>query len=147
LILKGLATVIAVLALLAVAYLLHARLVANPKVVEELRSNPTGARAARVALLTFADGSAIPVNYLREGNKVFIGADGLWWREFRDGGAAVSVLIRGETHTGRAFVVLDDPRYVEDVFSRLRPTVPKWLPDWLNGKLVVVTLDTNGTAS
>ena len=35
---------------------------------------------------------------------------------------------------------LDDPDYIKDIFSRLRPTVPKWLPDALNGKLVVITL-------
>ena len=26
------------------------------------------------------------------------------------------------------------------VFLKLRPTAPKWLPAWLNGKLVVITL-------
>jgi hypothetical protein len=26
------------------------------------------------------------------------------------------------------------------VFARLRPKVPSWLPLWLNGKLVVITL-------
>jgi len=46
-----------------------------------------------------------------------------------------------------AVVVLDDQAYVDDVFSRLRPTVPKWLPDWLNGKLVVVTLSDSPPAA
>jgi hypothetical protein len=31
-------------------------------------------------LLTMPDGRQIPVNYLREGNLVFAGADGRWWR-------------------------------------------------------------------
>ncbi len=139
-VLKVLLGLIAVLLVLVAAYVVNMKYFANPRVVDELRNNPQGERAARVTLLTFADGKAIPVNYLREGDKVFIGADGPWWRAFRDGGAPVSVLIRGETLHGHAVTVLDDPAYTKDVFKRLRPTVPKWLPDWLNGKLVVVTL-------
>jgi hypothetical protein len=92
-------------------------------------------------LLTLPDGRTLPVNYLREGDKVFAGADGRWWRAFREGDVPVTVLVKGETLSGRASAVLDDPEYTEDVFSRLRPTVPKWLPDALNGVLVVVTLD------
>ena len=56
------------------------------------------------------------------------------------------MIIRGLEFRGHGRVVLDDPTYVEDVFSRLRPTVPEWLPDWLNGKLVVITL-TEGRSS
>ena len=128
-------------ALLIAAYLLHAKFVTNPRVVEEILNRPEGARAGIVMLLTFPDGRQIPVNYLREGNKVFAGADGGWWRAVRDGGARVSMVIRGETLSGHAVAVLDDSDYTHDVFSRLRPTVPTWLPDWLNGKLVVITLD------
>ena len=62
-------------------------------------------------LMTFPNGQTIPVNYLREGDKIFVGADGAWWREFRDGGASVTLLI------------------------------PSWLPYLLNGKLAVITLD------
>ena len=131
---------IVALTIVTVAYLGYSRLVVNPRVADELRSNPQGQRAARVLLLTFADGSWIPVNYLQEGERIFIGADGLWWREFRGNGAPVSMLVRGEILAGQAVVVLDNPTYTEDVFSRLRPTVPDWLPDWLSGKLVVVTI-------
>ena len=31
-----------------------------------------------------------------------------------------------------------------DVFARLRPRAPGWLPAWLNGKLVVITLQSEG---
>ena len=31
-------------------------------------------------------------------------------------------------------------RGIDDVFARLRPAAPEWLPDWLNGKLVVISL-------
>ena len=139
---KWLVSIVGVLGLLVLAYILYARLVSGPADVNELLADPKGERAARVMLLEFGDDMRIPVNYLREGNQVFVGADGRWWRAFRDGGAPVSVLIRGESLTGHAMVVLDDPAYVEDVFSRLRPAVPDWLPDWLNGKLVVITLST-----
>jgi len=141
--LKWFIVIVVMLVVFAVAYRLYYERVTNPGVVEEIRSNPEGERAGIVMLLTFPDGMVLPVNYLREGNEVFAGADGRWWRVFQGEGADVSVFIRGETLTGRAKVVLDDQSYVDDVFSRLRPTVPEWLPDWLNGKLVVITLDGN----
>ncbi len=113
----------------------------NPKVSQELRENPDGERAAIVMLLTFPDGRELPVNYLREGDQVFAGADGRWWRAFRDGDVPVKVLIKGEELTGRARAILDDPEYTREVFQRLRPNVPKWLPEWLDAYLVVIDLD------
>jgi hypothetical protein len=122
-------------------YALYATKVANPRVMVELRSNPNGGPAQRVLLLTLADGTTFPVNYLREGDRVYVGADGGWWRNFRGGGAPVTVYIRGSSLTGHAMAVLDDAAYTHEVFARLRPAAPKWLPDWLNGVLVVITLD------
>jgi hypothetical protein len=127
-------------ATLFISVLLYQSYVSNPRVTDTLRSDPTGERAGIVMLLTFPDGRTIPVNYLREGDTVFAGADGPWWREFRDGGAPVTLLIRGETLAGHATVILDDPQYTSEVFRRLRPKAPSWLPAWLNGKLVVITL-------
>jgi hypothetical protein len=115
----------------------------NPKVTDEIQSDPGGERAKIVMLLTFTDGSMLPVNYLREEATVFAGADGGWWRKL-EGGADVTLFIQGETFTGHADVVLDDPDYVHAVFARLRPKAPAWLPDWLNGKLVVIKLETDG---
>jgi hypothetical protein len=131
--------IVAAILLLIVVYGAYAVFVANPRVVEELRSDPHGERAAKAMLLTFADGRTIPVNYLRENDTVFIGADGPWWRSLRDEGE-VTVEIRGEKFAGHAVVVLDDPEYTQAVFNRLRPSVPGWLPDWLNGKLIVISL-------
>ena len=99
-----------------------------------------GERAERAMLLTFPDGKTIPVNYLREDNRVYAGADGAWWRAFDGEGAAVTLLIQGEALTGHATVELRDQGFIDDMFSRLRPTVPEWLPDWANGKLVIVDL-------
>jgi hypothetical protein len=143
---KGLALTASVLALLAASYVLYARHVVDPRVIEVLRSDPHGERAARVMLLTLPDGRVLPVNYLREGDTVFVGADGTWWRSFRDGGAVITLEIRGETLAGHAVVVLNDPEYTRAVFASLRPRVPKWLPGWLDAKLVVVTISDNAGA-
>ena len=134
----------AVLALFGFAFLgllTYALLLGNPRVMRELENDPQGEQAGIVMLLGLPTGRALPVNYRREGNQVFVGADGPWWRAVRDGNAPVTVTIRGEKRTGRARVVLDDPDYKRSVFERLRPNVPKWLPAWLDAHLVVIDLD------
>ena len=133
--------ILGILATVFIALRAFMLLVGNPRVVAELRDDPQGERAGIVMLLGLPDGRELPVNYLREGNQVFAGADGRWWRPLRDGNAPVRWLIRGETFAGKARVVLDDPAYKRAVFDRLRPTVPKWLPDWLDARLVVIDLD------
>lgn len=132
----------AVTILLLLAALLF-RLVVNPAVMEEIRANPNGDEAREAMILTYDD-RTLPVNYLREGNQVFMGVDGPWWRSFQGDGKPVTMVIKGETLTGHGIVVLDDDDYVEEVFSRLRPTAPEWLPLWLNGRLVVITLSEAG---
>lgn len=138
---KWLLIAVAAVVVLFLAMRIYYGLVANPAVVQELKDNPQGERASIVMLLTLPNGRTLPVNYRREGNRVFAGADGRWWRSLREGNAPVSVWIRGETFEGRAHVALDDPEYKRDVFSRLRPDVPKWLPEWLDAHLVVIELD------
>ncbi len=86
--------------------------VVNDQVAQELIENPQGDRARLVMLLTFPDGRELPVNYLREGNQVFVGADGRWWRDFREGTVPVKVFIRGEQYGGRARTIMDDPDYI-----------------------------------
>ena len=112
----------------------------NAAVAETLRLDPQSARAARTMLITLADGRVFPVNYLREGDLVFMGIDGRWWRAFQGSGQPVTMLIQGEVLEGHARVNLEDPALVKDVFARLRPTVPDWLPDALNCKLVTIRL-------
>jgi len=112
----------------------------NAKVALELREDPQGARAAKTMLITFGE-RTLPVNYLRESGVVYMGIDGRWWREFADSPQPVELFIQGERYFGQARAKLDDPKFTEDIFSRLRPTVPEWLPDWLNGKLVIIELD------
>ncbi|MCZ6617758.1 MAG: hypothetical protein O7E57_06455 [Gammaproteobacteria bacterium] len=90
-------------------------------------------------LITFPDGTHLPVNYLRETDKVYVTSDFGWWKRF-DPGANVTLLIKGETLNGYAHAITNDPAYTKDVFARLRPTVPDWLPDRLQGVLVVIEL-------
>jgi len=144
-VLKILTGTVRVVAVLLLGYYLYTRLVGNPAVIDELRADPNGQRAARVMLITLPDGRELPVNYLREsgveGENVYVGVDGLWWRLFADAAQPVSLLIRGETLTGQARAILDDPAYTKDVFARLRPTAPTWLPGRMGGVLVEVKVD------
>ncbi len=113
----------------------------NARVSQEIRDQPDGERALKSMIVTLQDGRVYPVNYLWEGDFVYMGIDGRWWREFTGDGQPVEMFVRGENYTGHAIAVLDDPERKADIFSRLRPTAPSWLPDFLNGKLVVIALD------
>ena len=132
--------VLVILTLSILGYCVYVTQIGNPGVVADLKQNPMGKRAERTMLLMFSQGKTIPVNYLREGSLVYAGADGWWWREFEGEGAAVNLLVRGEALKGRATVFLEDQEFIDRVFSKLRPTVPVWLPDWANGKLVIIDL-------
>jgi len=126
----------AVVAALGVAFALYNTHVANPRVVRELREQPDGERAKKVMLLTLPSGKAIPVNYLREGDRVYAAADFPWWRELANGGGPGSALVRGETLRGRVRAVRDDAALRDSVFERLRPTAPRFL-----GTLVVLEIE------
>ena len=119
--LKWLLIVLAVLVVAFLALRLLFGLIANPRVIEELQTDPQGERAGIVMLLTLPDGRVLPVNYRREGDQVFAGADGRWWRALRDGNVPVTVTIRGETLDGHARVVVDDPEYKRDVLHGSAP--------------------------
>lgn len=112
----------------------------NERVAQELLERPEGERAAIVMLLTLPSGEVFPVNYLQEGEQIFVGADGGWWKLFRDGNVPVTVFVKGRELSGRARTVLDDPAYTRQVFARLRPRAPAWLPEWLNARLIVIDL-------
>jgi len=129
---------VAVLA--AIGFVIYQVKFLNPAVASELRAQPDGIRAERVMLMTIDDRKTLPVNYLREGDRVFVGADGPWWREMQGSGQPVAMLIKGEVYSGRAVAIMGQPDYTKDIFKRLRPDVPKWLPDWLSGVLVEITL-------
>ena len=113
----------------------------NTRVMNEIRSEPFGERARKTMIVTLEDERVYPVNFLREDGRVYMGIDGLWWRVFQGEGSRVQMEINDQIVTGTGVVILDDPARVDDVFSRLRPTVPEWLPRALNGKLVEITPD------
>ena len=110
--------------------------VANPRVTRELIENPDGERASKVMLLGLPSGRRIPVNYLRENDRVYAGADGRWWKELDGDGFAVSLVVRGEELTGRARAVQDDPAYTKRIFAKLRPNAIEGF-----GTLVEIRLD------
>lgn len=139
--LQWLGVVAAVCALAFLGLLAYTLLIGNPRVVREIRQDPRGERAGIVMLLGLPNGRVLPVNYLRAGSQVFVGADGPWWRAVREGNAPVTLTIRGEALTGRARVVFDDHDYKREIFERLRPDVPRWLPAWMDAHLVVIDLD------
>lgn len=122
------------------AYVIYQVKFYNLEVAQELREQPNGDRAKRVMLMTVDDRETIPVNYLREADRVFIGADSPWWREMRGEGQPVAILIMGEIFSGQARAITDRPNYTRDVFKRLRPNVPEWLPNQLRGVLVEIEL-------
>ncbi len=127
---------IAALALLVSGGLLYFEYFANPRILRELIEDPDGELAQRVMLVTLPSGRRIPVNYLRESNRVYAAADGRWWKELVGDDFPVTVLVRGETLTGQARAVLDDPAYTKAVFARLRPNA---VPGF--GTLIEVRLD------
>jgi len=137
---KVLKWILATLVMVVAASFATFFLFVNPMILNEIKNKSTSEIAKEALVLTLKSGKEIPVNYLREGNQVFVGADGPWWREFEDGPTPVKLVIKGETFTGSATVVLDDPEYTHEIFLRLRPTAPEWLPDWLKGKLIVINL-------
>ncbi|MBW2388001.1 MAG: hypothetical protein JRG89_06140 [Deltaproteobacteria bacterium] len=118
------------LVLLAAGYWVYWEKVKNPRVVRELIEHPDGEQAARVMLLTLPSGRRIPVNYYREDDVVYAGADGTWWKELVGEGFPVTVLARA---------VLDDPAYTERAFEKLRPNAIEGF-----GTLVEVKLEAPG---
>ena len=61
----------------------------NAQVAAELHANPQGGRAQKSMLVTLADGREYPVNFLQKDNTLYVGIDGLWWREFSGDGQLV----------------------------------------------------------
>jgi len=131
----ALAVVVAI-AVMAGGFWFYSVQIANPRVVRELLENPDGERARRVMLLTLPSGRQLPVNFLREADRVYAAADGTWWEELVGEGVPVTLVVRGDTLTGRARAILDDPETTKQVFARLRPDAIEGF-----GTLVQIELD------
>ena len=142
--LRIIALVAAALILLVAGAFFYFEHFANPRVTRELIDDPTGQRAERVMLVTLPSGRQLPVNYLREGDRVYAAADGGWWKELvgDPDGYRVELLVRGEALSGSARAVLEDPDYTKAVFARLRPDA---LPGF--GTLIEILLDSAASAA
>lgn len=130
------ALVVLVLLLLLGGAWVYANQIANPRVARELEADPDGERARRVMMIDLPSGKRLPVNYLREAEWVYAGADGVWWKELAGEGQRVSLFIRGQAYEGHGRAIVDDPERTRDVFSRLRPDALEGF-----GTLVAVRLD------
>jgi len=137
---------LALLVTAVAAFMIHTRVVQNPRVARDLAADPGGALAGRVLILTLPSGKTIPVNYWIDPSAaprvlVYVASDFFWWRELRDEGARVEVVLRGERRTGRARVIDDDVAERDRIFHSLRPTAPRWF-----GVLVEIELDPRADA-
>ena len=113
-------TIISVLAGLSVLVASY-----HPLVPVILQSERHGLLSDGVMLITLkqrdsAEMKTFPVDYLREGNMVYIGSDSDWWKHL-EGGAEVVMLIQGAEVTGRATPIVDDPERSSAGFRKLRP--------------------------
>ena len=137
-------TIISVLAgisVLAAAY--------HPLVPVILQSERHGLLSDGVMLITLkkrdsAGMKTFPVDYLREGNMVYIGSDSGWWKHL-EGGAEVTMLIQGTEYTGWATPILDDPERSSAGFKKLRPWTYK-RAEWTGAVFVEVKIQGGASA-
>jgi len=99
--------------------------VAHLMVPTVLRSERHGLFSGHMMLITLkkretSDMITFPVDYVREGNSVYVGSDSAWWKHLQ-GGAEVRLLIRGTEFVGWATPILDDPDRIREGFKKLRP--------------------------
>jgi hypothetical protein len=99
--------------------------VAHLLVPTVLRSERHALLSGHIMLITMkeqetADMVTFPVDYLREGDSVYVGSDSAWWEHLR-GGAEVRLLIQGTEFVGWATPILDDPERTRAGFKKLRP--------------------------
>ncbi len=100
-------------------------IVANPIVTAILRSERHALLSDGIMLITMkkrgtSELKTFPVDYLREANTVYVGADSGWWKHL-EGGADVRMLIQGTEQVGWATPILDDPDRMAVGFKKLRP--------------------------
>ena len=114
--------------LLAVAAFTVSACVNAEQDMAELRANPQGELAQTVMILTLPDGEDIPVNYVREEDFVYSGADGFWWRQLRGDGVRVDVYIKGEELTGLGRAVENDKERAREILAKVRPGFERFSP-------------------
>lgn len=118
---------IATLIILALGYVFYQTYIINPGIIRELEDNPQGKTAARVMLVNLPSDKILPVNYLLKHEKYWAGADGRWWRELREPGVNLSIMVAGKTIVVHAIAIEDDQKLTDEIFTELRPTAPRWV--------------------
>jgi hypothetical protein len=99
--------------------------VAHRLVPTILRSERHALLSGHIMLITMKNRdtsnlTSFPVDYLREGNIVYVGCDSAWWKHL-EGGAEVRMLIKGTEVVGWATPIIDDPERIKEGFKKLRP--------------------------
>ena len=115
----------------------------HPLVPTILQSRQHGLLSDSVMLITLkkrdsAEMKTFPVDYLREGNMVYIGSDSGWWKHL-EGGAEVTLLIQRTEYTGWATPILGDPERSSAGFKKLRPWTYK-RAEWTGAVFVEVKI-------
>ena len=121
----------------------------NPLVTTILQSEQHALLSGRTMLITMknretAQMKTFPVNYLREGDMVYIGSD-FGWEKHLVGGAEVRLLIQAREYTGRATPILDDPERSGAGFKKLRPWTYK-RAEWTGAVFVEVKIQDAASA-
>ncbi|ETW94907.1 MAG: hypothetical protein ETSY1_32805 [Candidatus Entotheonella factor] len=104
-------------------------IVANPIVSAILRSEQHTLLSDGIMLITMkkrgtSELKTFPVDYLRNSDTVYVGADSGWWKDL-EGGAEVRMLIQGREWVGWAMPILNDPDRSAAGFKTLRPSTYK----------------------
>ena len=121
----------------------------NPLVTTILQSEQHPLLSGRTMLITMknretAQMKTFPVNYLREGDMVYIGSD-FGWEKHLVGGAEVRLLIQAREYTGCATPILDDPERSSAGFKKLRPWTYK-RAEWTGAVFVEVKIQDGASA-
>ena len=119
----------------------------NPVVTTILESEQHRLLSGRTMLITMENRETsqmktFPVNYLREGETVYIVSD-FGWEKHLAGGAEVRMLIQGTEIVGWATPVLDDPTRSSAAFKKLRPWTYKGA-EWAGSVFVEVKIQDVG---
>jgi hypothetical protein len=125
--LKIVGILIGTLATLILGYVLYQTYSVNPRIIQAVLDNSDEKTAARVMLIKYSTDKLLPVNYLHKHGKYWAAADGRWWRDFREPGRSVSVIVKGSTVNVVGLAIEDNPQLVDEIFDELRPTAPRWV--------------------
>jgi len=114
----------------------------NPLIAVILRSPLHSMMSKTVLLITFTGRKSgkqytTPVSYSQEGGTVYVFTNGDWWKNLQ-GGAQVSLWLRGQELNGFALAVSDDKQRIADGLGLFLSRHPS------NKGVYAVTLDESG---